>query len=306
MSRSFDREPEELQRKAETEDSASSVLEGLSRSGGGESRPRAHEENDEPKSFGSNRRERIVVKDREYRVRPSESAVLHDLGTFRLIRETDLVKGVHGGDLKLAEADLRSLRQQGLIRTITFSDLEKNGASGRVHMLSGKGHALLEARSGGAKFWYFGAVKRTEVQHDSLLYRAYLRERGRIERGGGTIKRVVLDAQLKRDHFSRTNKPGAPYRQVQAESAQELQLPVIDGHVVFPDFRVEYEDERGEVGRADIEVATDDYRGKHMAMKAAAGFRVYAASPGDGVQVQYGHNLKAHAWSRENHMVLPL
>jgi hypothetical protein len=306
MSRSFDREPEELQRKTEHEE-GTSVLEGLSRSGGAEARPRADLYTEEPKGFGSNRRERIVVKNREYRVRPSESAVLHDLGTFRLIRERDLVKGVHGGDDRLAQSDLRSLKQQGLIRTITFSNLDKDGAPGRVHMLSGKGHELLEARSEAAsKAWYFGAVKRTEVHHDSLLYRAYLRERSRIEDGGGTIKRVVLDTQLKRDHFSRTNKPGASYRKVQAESAQELQLPVIDGHVVFPDFRLEYEDERGEVSRADIEVATDDYRGKHIAMKAAAGFRVYAASPGGGVQVQHGHNLKAHVWSRENHTVLSL
>lgn len=305
MSRSFDRQPDELLRKAQNEE-GTSVLDGLSRSGGAEMRPRADVDTEETKSFGSNRRERIVVKNREYRVRPSEGAVLHDLGTFRLIRETDLVKGVYGGDEKLAQADLRSLKKQGLIQTMTFSNLDKNGASGRVYMLSGRGHELLDAQPGGGKTWYFGAVKRTEVHHDSLLYRAYLRERSRIERGGGTIKRVVLDSELKRDHFSRTNKPGASYRKVQAESAKELQLPVIDGHVVFPDFRVEYEDERGDVGRVDIEVATDDYRGKHIEMKAAAGFRVYAASPSGGVQAQYGHTLKGHAFPRENHMVLPL
>src|SRR5207249_3230319 len=97
-----------------------------------------------------------------------------------------------------------------------------------------------------------------ELEHDVLLYRAYLHEERRLQGEGSTVKRVVLDYELKRDHFKRVNKPkpGQPYRKVQADSARELHLPVIDGHAIFPDFRMEYENERGDPSRVDIEVAT--------------------------------------------------
>ena len=57
-----------------------------------------------------------------------------------------------------------------------------------------------------------------------------------------------------------------------------MYLPVIDGHAVFPDFRIEYEDERGDIGRVDVEVASDNYHDHHIATKLAAGFRVYGSA----------------------------
>ena len=47
------------------------------------------------------------------------------------------------------------------------------------------------------------------------------------------------------------------------------------GTPYFPDFRIEYEDERGDIGRVDVEVASDNYHDHHIATKVAAGFRVY-------------------------------
>ena len=94
---------------------------------------------------------------------------------------------------------------------------------------------------------------------------------------GHSVKRVILDYALKREYFSRLNTSrNEPYRKRQWEAAREVHLPIIEGHAVFPDFRVEYEDDRGAPGRVDVEVATDNYRGHHMAVKASAGFRVYA------------------------------
>jgi hypothetical protein len=77
---------------------------------------------------------------------------------------------------------------------------------------------------------------------------------------------------------------------------------------MFPDFRIEYENERGELSRSDVEVATDNYRAEHLGAKLSAGFRVYSAShsAGGGIKAHYGHNLKGHVWQRENHVVLPL
>ena len=43
-----------------------------------------------------------------------------------------------------------------------------------------------------------------------------------------------------------------------------MHLPIIDGHAVFPDFRIEYEDERGDLDRVDVEIANDNYRDHHI------------------------------------------
>lgn len=297
MSRSIDR-PEEKPEPSGLSDS-------LSRSGG-DQRPRVAKEPEAPAGFGANRRETISFRGRDYRVRPSEDAVISDLGKFRVVRETDLVKGVYSGDLQLARADFRSLNRQGLVRSITFQSLGTRGdGPTRVHTLTAEGYKLALSRSQGPQFFYWGTVKPSEVEHDSLLYRAYLHERDRIKGEGGSIKRVILDSELKRAHYSRVNKPGVAYRQVQEESARELHLPVVDGHAMFPDFRLEYEDERGDLARVDVEVATDNYREQHLAAKMAAGFQVYGRS-GGGLTVQSGPRLKGNAFPQETRMVLPL
>lgn len=300
MSRSLDRDEPREEEKLES----SGGPEGLARSGG-EKRPRVTTDEDAPKSFGENRRERIVVRDHEYRIRSSEDKTLRELGQFRIIREDDLVRGVYGDQDGLARSDLRSLRQQGLIRSINF----RQPSPTRVHTLTGNGYNLVTARSGDPRFYYFGIVKPAEVEHDSLLYRAYLRERDHIQENGGTIKGIVLDSHLKGEHFRRLNKSGQrdSYRKVQAESAQELHLPVVDGHVMFPDFRIEYEDECGELARSDVEVATGNYREQHLGAKVSAGFRVYSsAGSSGGVRVQSGQRLKGHAFPQETRITLPL
>jgi len=44
---------------------------------------------------------------------------------------------------------------------------------------------------------YAGLVKPREVEHDTQIYRAYLKEAERIERNGGSNLRVQLDFELK-------------------------------------------------------------------------------------------------------------
>ena len=103
MSRSLDREEE----KPQVVDSEGSDLDtGLSRSGGQE-RPRPVGDTDEAKSFGENRRELVVFRDREYRVRPSETETLQTLGTFRVVRQDDLIRGVYGDKLALLVPGVR-------------------------------------------------------------------------------------------------------------------------------------------------------------------------------------------------------
>lgn len=302
MIRSIERE--EVIPSERSHDRSSSVGDGLSRSGG-EKRPARIDAERSKLDFGMNQRERIVVRNREYRIRTSEEKALTEMGTFRVLREADLIRGVYGERAELAKADLRSLHKQRLIESFSIYDTREGTI--RVHTLTKDGHALIKS-SDGLQLYSYGIVKPAEVFHDSLLYRAYLRESEKIRGQGGAIRRVVLDSELKRAYSSRVNKPGGSFRLKQAESALELHLPVIEGHVMFPDFRIEYEDERGELSRSDVEVATGNYREQHIAAKATADFKVYAQShaAGRGLKVYSGGPLRGNVFPRENRMVLPL
>ena len=58
--------------------------------------------------------------------------------------------------------------------------------------------------------------------------------------------------------------------------AQEHGLKVVDGKIPLPDLRIEYETRDHEQSRVDLELATRDYRGHHLAEKCKAGFSIYA------------------------------
>jgi hypothetical protein len=70
--------------------------------------------------------------------------------------------------------------------------------------------------------------------------------------------------------------PPLEYAQRQAEVAAENGLPVIDGKILLPDLRIEYETADGEVEKVDLELVTEHYRRAQAAGKLRAGFKVYA------------------------------
>jgi hypothetical protein len=269
VSRGRDREDEKPESGTETS---------LSRSGGGqEKRERAAPAATEAGEFGENKRERISLRGREYWVRPSQREAMFDVGVFRAVDVEDLKQGIYGGKAELSSADVRSLIDQKLARGLWMRG--KDGASRQILSLTEEGVRLLKSRDPRIEredqVVYSGHVKIAELEHDSLLYRAYLLEKARLGNEGGSIRRVVLDYELKKALFSRPQKHTREKPQRQ-ESARALSLPVVGGHVMLPDFRIEYEGEQGERGRVDIEVATGNYRQAHMAAKAQAGFRIYA------------------------------
>jgi hypothetical protein len=255
-------------------------FETLSRSGS-DKRERSIPEKSEQTDFGENTRERVHVRGKEFWVRPSEREALYQIGRFRVVYEADLVKGVYSGRKELADSDLRSLRNQRLISTLSFHA----GRSGneRIHSLSPIAQDLVEKIDPrverDAQQIYYGTVKASELEHDAHVYRAFQHEEKRLHAEGYRVKRVVLDFELKQKLFSKQEKLRGkkPYREIQRQTAAELNLQVVDGRVMLPDLRVEYEDERGAVGRVDLEVATGNYRGAHLAAKMSAGFRVYGA-----------------------------
>ncbi len=50
--------------------------------------------------------------------------------------------------------------------------------------------------------FYASFVEPQEVAHEAALYRMYQAETAEIEKGGGTIRRVVLDYELKKSIYA--------------------------------------------------------------------------------------------------------
>jgi hypothetical protein len=267
------REPDE--REQENEKSDVGIGDALSR-GGGDTRPRHQPDEAEMPGFGDNRREIILLRERPVYVRPSERETLRTLGRFRVVDAEDLVGELYRGDRSLARADFEALRRQGLIRTAIVPD--EKGRRSEVMTLTRDGAEVARAFGTSTEALYRGFARPAEVAHDSRYYRAFRHEERRLRAEGKRIERVVLDYELKRAYFARLNareRPGS-YRDRQDETARAIHLKVMNGHTVFPDFRIECKNERGETERVDVEIASDHYRDHHLGAKMSAGFRVYA------------------------------
>ena len=103
-------------------------------------------------------------------------------------------------------------------------------------------------------------------------------ETERLARSGHTVRRVVLDAELKGQLASARNRPGTDAPEARTETAaRALQLRVVDGSVQIPDLRLEYETREGTRAHVDLELATEHYKPGQVAAKAQAGFTIYAS-----------------------------
>jgi hypothetical protein len=232
---------------------------------------------------------------------PAERAVLNDVGRFRTVAVADLEQARYQGHRSLLDRDVNRLVAMGLLERRTVA-LDARGKTGTFLALTRRGKLLLKRSSSNqgedTQALYHGFVKPREIVHDAGVYRMYLAEAERIEREGGRVRRVILDFELKKRAYSPLAKahdlPPLEYAERQHEIAKENGLQVIDGHLVLPDLRVEYEDAQGVARRVDLELATRNYRAAHIRSKAAAGFKVYADSrSGHLAAVLDDHNLIA-------------
>lgn len=239
---------------------------------------------------------------REERIRDTagvsraERAVLWDVGRFRVVAAEDLECARYAGHPSLLQQDLKHLAAEGyLVRRRV--PVDGRGHTMEVLALTRAGRGLLK-RDVGHQALYDGLVKPREIVHDAALYRMFQKEAARIEQDGGTVRRVVLDYELKKRAYrplAQTHSlPPLEYAERQQEIAQENDLPVVDGHIVLPDLRVEYETRDGEQRHVDLELATRHYRAAHIQAKAAAGFRVYADTSSHGLAAAlYNHDVIA-------------
>jgi hypothetical protein len=219
-------------------------------------------------------------RDREYNLRDSEVAALVEIAKFRTVKTEDLVEIQYQGDADRATQDLKNLTAQGLILRKTLPGTEKEQLltvtrSAHVFLDRNRPHGLAANQS-----LHHGFVKPREARHDATLYRLYQKVSEKIEKDGGTKLRVVLDYELKRDLYRELAKlKSLPLSEQEArrdQIAQEHGLKVVDGKVPLPDLRIEYETRDHEQSRVNLELATRDYRGHHLAEKGKAGFSIYA------------------------------
>jgi hypothetical protein len=233
-------------------------------------------------------------------LRPEERQAMLELGRFRVVRTGDLAKTIYDGKQRKLDEDLRYLRSKGLVNTrhVNLRRDEKRRRIERVEVaaLTRDGRAWL-SKSGEVpkgQTVYYGFVKPREIEHDSLIYRAYRDAAKRIEENGGSNLRVKLDFEIKagvqKDIYRA--KKAAPKRdmaEIKKEVADRHELPFVNGKTQIPDARIEFDrkvgdsqnrepDQGSRVGaHEDIEVVTAAYRRGHLRSKGQAGFRAYAS-----------------------------
>jgi hypothetical protein len=132
-------------------------------------------------------------------------------------------------------------------------------------------------------------VKPREIEHDSLIYRAYRKESEKITDQGGTNLRVKLDFEIKADvqkaiYAERKADPKRDMAEIKEQVAKQQELPFVDGRIQIPDARIEFDrkldndqHQGSRTGHEDIEVLTAAYRPGHLRAKAQAGFHAYAS-----------------------------
>ena len=228
-------------------------------------------------------RELVVDRDRVYELNGEDGRTLAAVGAFRV---------VPAQDLDIDHDTLDHLRDEGLVETVDLGDDE------RGLVLTKDGRDLLRShtleRDDASQSFYAGVGRPREIDHDSNLYATYRQEEARLrdEHGDLEIGRVVLEQDLKREYQeflqehnrNRFVSDGRPDREEDEirDWAREHDLPYFDGHVHFPDYRIEYEVD-GRERHEDVELFTPHYRGAHAASHAKTGFRIYfVASRGGG------------------------
>jgi hypothetical protein len=244
----------------------------------------------EPEHRPRRTREGIAQETRGLRLRPEEQKLIVEAGRFRVLSVDDVARTLYGGDKRALQTDLDYLREKGVLSVDSVA-ARNDGRWARarridVVSLTRQGESL--AREVGAfpleQKLYHGMVKPREAEHDTQIYRAYLKEAEKIERAGGTNLRVELDFELKAKvyraiHEARKADSERDLAAIRREAAAQFDLPYIHNRIEIPDARIHYEVEHGaRAAFSDIEVVTAAYRPGHLRAKAQAGFRMYASA----------------------------
>ena len=211
---------------------------------------------------------------------------LADVGMYRSVAYRDLAEAHFDGHPYAARRAVDRMVRSGHVQEHKATGPQ--GGTWKVLTLTGRGVERAEgiAREQGLdpeqKAWS-GLVKPNELQHDVAVFRAARIEQVRLLEQGAVLKRIRIDAELKREiaratETARARSGKAAADAARFEAAEELGLPVKDGRVEYPDAQLEYHDVEGRTGRVNVEIATEHYSVKSIAAKAAAGFAVHGSN----------------------------
>ncbi len=233
-------------------------------------------------------RDREHVRDggRDYRLRGSEVDLLERTARFRSVFTEDLERDA--GDGRRFRHDLHSLERQGLIEERTITRL-RDGRVADVVSVTSEGKSLLDHHRNPhrdeGQTYYAGWVKASEVWHDSSLFRMTREVESEVERDGGRVRRVILDDELKARAYRalhQVQKNRNTDEDAHWGVAATQGLHVEDGRFVFPDVRLEIEDQDGSVRTVDLELVTEHYHRGHIGGKSGAGFRMFSSGSAGG------------------------
>ena len=209
-----------------------------------------------------------------------------DVGMYRNVAYRDVSNTHFEGHPYTARRAVDQMVRSGHVKEHTVKGPQ--GGNYKVLTLTERGIEQAEhsARKQGLdpkqKAWS-GLVKPAELQHDVAVFRAARIEQNKLLEQGAVIKRIRIDAELKREVASATESARARGGKEAAdaarmEAAEALGLSVKNGRVEYPDAQLEYLDVEGRSGRVNVEVATEHYSAKSIAAKAAAGFAVHGST----------------------------
>jgi hypothetical protein len=232
--------------------------------------------------------------------------MLDTIGRFRVVATRDIAETIYGDHHSQLNRDLRFLEEKNVV-SVDSVNARRDGRGGKVQRievvtLTRKGRKLLRQAADLPKDQklYDGLVKPREVEHDTQIYRAYLKEAKHIEKNGGVNLRVRLDFELKAKiqqaiYKERKLHPGRDLNDVKQEVAQQFDLTVANNSIQIPDARIDYDLNQGaRTGHQDIEVLTAAYRPGHLHGKMQAGFRLYASTSDRATltaKIEHDHHL---------------
>ena len=257
-------------------------------------RRREPEHKREPEHRPRRTREGVAVEVRGTRLRRQEQQLLAETGRFRVLNVKDVERTIYNGDRRALQTDLEYLRERGLVSVDSVAPRNDGHwlPQKRIEVvtLTKEGEWLAHETSGYApeQKLYHGLVKPREAEHDTQIYRAYLKEAERIEKAGGSNLRVELDFELKSKiqkaiRAARKADPQRDMGEIKREVAEQHELPYVRNKIEIPDARIHYDMDQGSrTGFSDVEVVTAAYRPGHMKAKSQAGFRMYASSSDRG------------------------
>jgi hypothetical protein len=211
-----------------------------------------------------------------YHLNPKQAEMLLNIGAFRVVTTYSLEKHIYKADPDRFKNDVRSLAEQRLV--ISQPD---SRSKGRYIALTRSGKSITEVylRTNTAQSLYSGIVKKRELRHDAAIYEMYQKEAQKISKSGGTLKRVVLDFELKKQvnrQLAKIQNFPAAERQLQRQQIAESHgLKIINNKIQIPDLRLEYESREHEESKVDLECVTGHYKARQIAVKRSAGFTLY-------------------------------